>query len=232
MKSLRIATLALAASAVLASSALAADEVEVTQEQIASAFDIAFGATLTSRYVSRGVAQTNGPAVQGYIEGSYNIFYAGVWASSLDSLLAPDDVEIDLYAGIRPEFGNLSLDLGYVRYLYNSTGDCCGEAYAKATYAFTEEFSAGAEIYYDFENDTTYGDVNAEVSLPYDFAVSGAVGTWFDGRVDWNAGISYTYADTLTFDLRYHDADYQPARFVAMVSVDSSWSALKGMMNR
>ena len=59
MKSLRIATLALAASAVLASSALAADEVEVTQEQIASAFDIAFGATLTSRYVSRGVAQTN-----------------------------------------------------------------------------------------------------------------------------------------------------------------------------
>lgn len=232
MKSVRIAAIALAASTAISASAFAADDVAITQEEIASAFDIAFGIALTSRYVSRGVAQTNGPAVQGYIEGSYNIFYAGIWASSLDSLMAPDDAEIDIYAGVRPEFGNLALDIGYVRYIYNSTGDCCGEAYAKATYTFNDMFSAGAEIYYDFDLNTTYGNLNAEVALPYDFAVSGGVGTWFNGDVDWNVGLSYTYAETLTFDVRYHDANTQPARFTAMVSVDSSLSALRSMMSR
>ena len=41
-------------------------------------FDVAFGAALTSDYMSRGTTQTDGrPAVQGYIEADISNFYAG-----------------------------------------------------------------------------------------------------------------------------------------------------------
>lgn len=234
MKLIRHAALAIAAAAATSSSAYAADQF-YTQDEIASAFDIAFGAAVTSRYISRGYDQSDGVAFQGYIEPSYDMFYAGVWFSTVDGDLVGidprDDVEIDLYFGIRPEFGNLSLDIGYARYLYDTSGDCCGEIYAKATYAFTDALSAGAELYFDPENDTTYGVLNTEIGLPYDFTLSAAIGTWLDGSgegADWNAGISYTFNDMVTVDARYYDSEFGPARFVATLSFDTSWSALRG----
>lgn len=210
----------LAAASFAASPAFSADNF-ATQDEISSAIEVAFGATLTSRYVSRGVAQSNGPALQAYIEPSYGIFYGGIWASTVD--IDPDDVEFDLYVGVRPQFGDLSLDLGYVRYLYDSTGDCCGEIYAKANYAFTDTFSAGTEFYWDPEFDTTYGVLGAEIGLPYDFTLSGGVGTWFEDDLDWNVGLSYTFEELVTLDVRYHDSDHSPARFVASLSFDSSF---------
>ncbi len=226
----------LAAATLLSSSAMAADET-YTQEDIASQFDIAFGAAVTSRYISRGVDQSDGPAFQAYIEPSYGIFYVGIWGSTVDGATVGidprDDVEINFYAGIRPEFGNLALDLGYARYVYDASGDCCGEFYAKGTYTFTEQFSAGGELYFDPEGDTVYGVANAAVVLPYDVTLSAAVGTWLDDSsddVDWNIGLSYTVAETFTIDGRYHDSD-NPAnhgRFVVTLSVDTSWSALRG----
>ena len=223
MKLVRIAAILLAsASALSVAPAFAADAApEYTEQEISSAIEVAFGATLTSRYVSRGVAQTNGVAVQGYIEPSYGIFYAGVWASNVD--LAPDRAEIDLYAGIRPEFGDLTVDLGYVHYFYDKTGSYSGEFYVKPTYAFTDEFSAGAELYYDPKFKTTYGALTAEIALPENFAISGGVGTWFDNRTDWNAGISYTFQEVVTLDLRYHDSNHSPERFVASLSFDTSF---------
>jgi uncharacterized protein (TIGR02001 family) len=201
-----------------------------SQDEIDSKIDIAFGATFTSRYVSRGETLSNGPALQGYVEASYDWAYAGVWASNVSDPF--DNVEIDLYAGIRPTFGDLTLDLGYVHYFYDRTGSCCGEIYGKASYDFPHDFTTGVELYYDPRFKTTYGAATASLALPYDFSVSGGFGTWFDGNRDWNAGISYTYAETLTFDLRYHDSNHSPRRFVASVSMDSSLSALRGLMRR
>jgi hypothetical protein len=68
--------------------------------------------------------------------------------------------------------------------------------------------------------------------LPYEVKLSGAVGTWLDSSsddVDWNIGLSYTINDTFTIDGRYHDSDNpaNPSRFVATLSVDTSWSALR-----
>ena len=220
MKRFRIAAFTFAATA--ACPALAADQAAYTEAEIASAIEVAFGATVTSRYISRGAANSDGPALQGYIEPSYGIFYAGVWASTVD--FAPDNVEIDLYAGIRPEFGALSLDLGYVRYLYDDSGDCCGEIYGKASYAFTDQFSAGTELYFDPENDTTYGVLGTEIGLPYDLALSAGIGTWFEDEYDWNVGVSYTFAEYFTVDARYHDATDQPSRFNVSLSYDGSFS--------
>lgn len=208
-----------------------------TPEQADLAIDLAFGITATTAYVSRGYDYSNGPAIQGYVEGSYEWVYIGVWASSLSGpLSAPDTVEIDFYGGIRPTFGDLSLDIGYARYYYNRTGDAGGEIYGKASYAFTDVgLTPGVELYWDPENRTNYGVASLAYALPYDLELSGGVGTTFRGNVDWNAGISYTYAETVTLDLRYYgsnrnDPDMFRNKFVASISLDSSISALRNMM--
>lgn len=219
----------LAVATILSSTAYAADDV-VTQDEIASKFDVAFGAAFTTRYISRGADNSDGPAFQAYIEPSYGIFYVGAWTSTVD-FGTDDDFELDLYAGIRPEFGNLALDIGYAHYIYDGITDDSGEFYAKATYTFTEQFSAGGEIYHDPENDTTYGVVNAAVVLPYDITLSAAYGEWLESGNDdrdWNIGLSYTINDTFTIDGRYHDSNFDHGRFVLTLSVDSSWSALRG----
>ena len=232
MKNFGLAAMLAAAAFALASPARAADDV-ASQQEIASAIDVAFGVAVTSQYVARGIAQSTGPAVQAYIEPSFGIFYVGAWASTVSPSIigAGDNIELDLYGGVRPEFGNLSLDLGYVHYLYDGSGSCCGEAYLKASYAFTDNISAGAEIYHNL-TDFSYGEVNASLSgLPWELAASAAVGTDFNGGTNWNAGLSRTFADMFTVDLRYHDHSAGPALFVATLSFDTSWSALKGSGN-
>ena len=47
--------------------------------------ELSYGAAVTSNYIDKGTAQSDGkPAVQGYVEGAYGIFYGGVWSSTVD----------------------------------------------------------------------------------------------------------------------------------------------------
>jgi len=94
---------------------------------------------LTTDYVFRGFSQTaEGPAVQGGFDVTCGIFYAGVWASSLNWGDAGDvgfgganhasfdanfhvydaSVEMDWYLGIRPVTGRITWDLGVIYYSY------------------------------------------------------------------------------------------------------------------
>lgn len=229
MKNLRLAALLASASMLAASSALAADEV-VTQEEIASKFDVAFGVAVTTQYVSRGIPQSDGVAVQGYIEPSYDWAYIGVWASNVGPTIAstaPATLEVDLYGGIRPTFGNLTIDLGYAHYFYNNGVGSSGELYLRPSYDFTDYFSAGVQIYYSTTAGAfSYGEVNAAFTLPYDFGISGAVGTDFVGNVNWNAGVSWTYADTVTLDARVHGHPIWGTRVVGTISLASTLNTL------
>jgi uncharacterized protein (TIGR02001 family) len=93
--------------------------------------------SLTSDYIFRGFSQTaEGPAIQGGFDATCGIFYAGVWASTLDfaggqggtldvigaSLVdgRPFDahLEVDLYTGIKPKTGPITWDLGFIYYAY------------------------------------------------------------------------------------------------------------------
>ena len=230
MINLRLAALLASATMIAASSALAADDV-VTQEEISSKFDVAFGVGVTTQYVSRGVPQSDGFAVQGYIEPSYDWAYIGVWASNVGPTLGnpPATLEVDLYGGVRPTFGNLTLDLGYAHYFYNNGAAGAGELYFRPSYEFTDWFSAGAAVYYQVTPAPaafTYGEINAKFSLPYDFAVSGAVGTNFAGNTNWNAGVSWTYADTVTLDARVHGHTTAGTRIVGTISLASTLNTL------
>jgi uncharacterized protein (TIGR02001 family) len=210
--------------------AFAADA--TSQEAIQSKFDVAFGAAVTSNYIFRGITQSNDrPAFQAYMEASYGMIYAGLWGSTVDF---EDDnkAELDVTVGVRPEFGNLTLDIGYVRYLYTADGDCCGEAFAKADYKINDMFGVGAEVFHDFEAETTYLRGHGSVALPADFELSGGIGIYAQvSQLDWDLGVSRTFADVATLDLRYHgyndDVD-TTHKFAASLSFDTSLSALRG----
>lgn len=69
----------------------------------------------------RGISQTdNDPTLQGAIDISYGIFYAGIWGSGLDFQAAANDaqLEIDLYAGFKPVWGPATFDFGVIYYVY------------------------------------------------------------------------------------------------------------------
>src|SRR6187455_408387 len=81
-----------------------------------SMWDIAFGATATTNYMSRGTTQTDDdPALQGFAEITGGQFYFGTFISNVN--YGFPDTEIDLSAGWRPEVGNFSFDFGAVEYL-------------------------------------------------------------------------------------------------------------------
>ncbi len=111
---------AVAVYALTASAALAAD-LPVKAKPVAAppppAWDIAFGGAIASDYRFRGISQSNQkPSVGAYFEPRYNInpdlqIYVGIAGASI-SFPNRAAAEIDFYAGIRPTFGKLALDIG------------------------------------------------------------------------------------------------------------------------
>ena len=254
MKSLRRLTAAVAvvASAIVPAKAADVPAGEGASEQM---WDVAFGAAITTDYISRGITQTeHGPAVQGYVEPSFGILYAGLWASNV-SFEGVSDVEIDLYAGIRPEFDRFAFDFGYVHdfYAHGTVADY-GELYGKLDVTVVDPVTVGAQVFFapDYAQSGTsavYAEANAEVSLPMNLGISGAIGHQnFDeaavgpSYVTWNAGIFWTWNDTVKIDLRYSDTNLSAddcglltavtnacdARVLATLSIDTSLSALRG----
>jgi len=68
--------------------------------------------------VFRGFSQTAGsPAVQGGFDATCGMFYAGVWASSLD-WDGVASIETDVYAGVKLNTGRIAWDLGVIYYAY------------------------------------------------------------------------------------------------------------------
>src|ERR1700742_4354358 len=102
--------LSVVAAVALATPALAADLKMVTKAPPPpppSPWDIAFGASLSSDYICRGITQSNHkPSVAAYFEPRYNVtkdvqLYVGVAGESI-SFPNRAAGEIDIYGGIRP----------------------------------------------------------------------------------------------------------------------------------
>lgn len=185
---------------------------------------LGYGIAATSNYIFRGATQSDGPAVQGYVEGTTGTFYGGIWASTVD--LDEDEVEVDLYLGIRPQFGDLTVDLSYTRYLYDESGDCCGEAGLFLGYPVGEVAEVGAGLYVDPENETTWAQASGAATVLGDYDLSGTVGSDFGtldedrDRVAWDFGVSRGLGSAGTVDLRYHDSTLDPARAVLSIGLD------------
>ena len=181
---------------------------------------LSWGATLTSNYISRGFTQTeNRWAFQPYAElGFGGGFYAGIWASNVRFEGDDDRVEIDLYGGYRFEVNGASFDLGYARYIYDRSGDCCGEFFGLVD---IEAGSGGAfgGVYIDPEDDFRITDAHVGVRLTLmDPVTASALVGRSGGQNYGNIGVAYAVNDNWELDLRYHRGDVR--RVVVSASVN------------
>ncbi len=190
-------------------------------------FDIAVNLKAQTDYNFRGISQTDRkPGVGGGAELQVynNLFYLGVYGSSVDLTTRPD-AEIDFYGGIRPKFGDLAFDLGVMQYYYPSEKqliDASGvfwtpkntdytEVYGKVSYTFAESLTLGANVFYAWDwlgtgASGTYASVTAKYSLPFleGLSVSGEFGHYWLGTT--NLAIWSTVPPTNLPDYNYWNA--------------------------
>jgi uncharacterized protein (TIGR02001 family) len=95
---------------------------------------INFNVGVTSDYIFRGISQNDrNPAVQGGVDLTYGIAYAGIWSSAVklgdNTYEYPfkASAEVDVYAGVKPvwktSIGDLNFDFGAIYYGYASAAD-------------------------------------------------------------------------------------------------------------
>ena len=199
---------------------------------------------LTTDYVFRGESQSDeGPAVSGGFDCEYKMFYAGVWASSIEG--GDASMELDLYGGIKHKFDKIELDLGVIYYAYpDDEGLDLDYVEVKfgATAELTDRISISGTVYYSddyfaesgeawiYEGGITIGLGTYGRFSPTFSALIGEV-NWDDDinntdHTYWNAGVEIGFHDKFTLDLRYwgtdrDDVDAFDDRFVATIS--SSW---------
>jgi uncharacterized protein (TIGR02001 family) len=180
---------------------------------------------LATDYTFRGISQTNGSsAIQGGFDAGYGTFYAGAWASNV---AFGGSQELDLYAGVKPVVGPVTLDFGVIGYLYPNSADDSAETdyyegYAKASIAPSKTVTLGVAGYYspDFTLETDkayYLEANGAVAVSDKLSLSAAYGYQkiddvngpSAGKLDdsystWNVGGTLTVKG-FGLDLRYVD---------------------------
>ena len=213
-------TLKLALAAAVGSLAIAG----AAQAQEDDGISFAFNLGANTDYTFRGFTQTDSdPSVFGGVDATMGIAYAGVWVSSVD-FFDSTDAEFDIYAGVKPTVGAVTLDLGVVYYGYVDQP-------SGADYDYWE-FKAGASIpagpatlgvttyyspnFFGAIDDAFYYEANAAVTIPETrFSISGAIGRQqLEGPGDyttWNAGVGFTLNDHISFDVRYWDTNVSSA---------------------
>lgn len=202
-------------------------------EEGAPDYSISVNGGLTTDYVFRGYSQTdNTAAVFAGADFSYQFFYLGVWASSVDEVTSPGNIEIDLYGGIKKSWNNFDFDVGVIYYAYPD-GDTPGgpdldyfEIKAAIGTKIADLVTVGGKVFYSPDYYAETGEVwtfegTASTPLPiFDLSLSGTIGTsigededfallFGDGEdeyVYWNVGLSKTFKN-FTFDVRYWDTD-------------------------
>ena len=82
---------------------------------IASAASVSANATLQSDYTWREMTQNNGDAsINGGLDVEFDSgFYVGTWVAAVGS-----GAEVDYYGGLAGEMGNISYDIGYIKFDY------------------------------------------------------------------------------------------------------------------
>lgn len=188
--------------------------------------DITFsgGATLTSRYVSNGLEQTDGPAFQPWAEVETGGFYFGFWGSNVTRGIVGHSSEVNLMAGFRNEVGGLSYDVGYARYIYFGPRDnCCGELYMNLDADLAHNFSLGTSVRYDPSARVSNVSLGAGVALDDALSFDANLGKISKGgQRYWSVGTTYGFNENVSASLRWHDTNI--SKGLAVLSVDYSFS--------
>lgn len=249
-KILRASLLSGAAIAVMGSAAFAADlGGSMKDEPAAPDLSITVNGGATTDYVFRGASQTDNTAgVFAGVDVAYKIFYIGAWGASVDELTSLGEVEMDVYAGIKPSWKGLDFDLGVIYYGYPDGEDTGGlgidpdyfELKAGVSTKILTDLTIGATFFYSPDYYLQTGattTIEGKVSKPlpiFDLVASGTLGhvssdddnglfTAFygdDNYTYWNIGLSKTFREHYTFDVRYWNTDVDEDAAGAYVTGD------------
>ena len=161
----------------------------LAQAQAAAAPEssLSFNVGATTDYRYRGISQSRlKPALQGGVDyADKSGFYVGAWGSTIkwikDSGASKGTTEVDLYGGYKGAMGDVSYDVGVLRYQYlgNTLGDVTGfananttEVYGAVTYnVFTAKYSHALT--------NTFGNVNSKNSYYLDLSATFDLGNGF-----------------------------------------------------
>lgn len=213
--SLKVKSIAIAA--LMASTAAVATPVSAHVEE-GLAGDFSGNIALTTNYIYRGVTQSdNGPAISGGFDYGVDLFYAGVWASSVE--WDGTSIEVDYYGGFTPSAGAFDFDLGFIFYSYPDSPDMPEqdfyEFYGAVSTTIDERVEVGAKISFspDFYGETGeafYPEANVSLSITDAISASAHVGQQvfdddlMDDYTDWNVAVTYT-TDWFDVTLGYYD---------------------------
>jgi uncharacterized protein (TIGR02001 family) len=174
---------------------------------------------LTTDYVFRGISQTEGnPAIQGGFDYTNGIFYAGTWASNVSSAtISSGGTEFDLYAGVTPTLGPVSLNFGVIGYFYPGAADDVFETdflevKAAASYNPIEPLTLTGSLFYSPEftletGESLYYEVGAAFAVSDAFGLKASYGVqdadaYGDSYDNWLVGATYGIAG-FTLGLSY-----------------------------
>ena len=167
---------------------------------------------LASDYVFRGLSQTDGgAAIQGSLDYSSGIIYAGAWGSNVNfGATAPTEtvsMELDAYAGIRPTTGPINWDIGVIGYFYPNADDQVfgheldfGEFAIQAHTKLTSNLTIGAAVNYSPNffaglGTSWYEEVNASYAVNDQLSLNAAYGHQdvedLGDYNTWNVGANY-----------------------------------------
>lgn len=219
-----------AALTAVSASAFAADLGSYKDEPVAEApvreFTVSGSAGLTTDYIFRGMSQSDeGPALQAQVDIAYGMFYAGVFGSSIDFDGGDADLEIDVYAGVKPTWNGVTFDFGVIYYGYPDANDEGAEldyvelkagvsgslfnlVNAAATVYFSPEYTGETGESWTYEGSLsktlfTYRDVAFDLGGTLGYNDVDEVGDY----TYWNVGLTATYQGKYSIDVRYHDTD-------------------------
>lgn len=190
---------------------------------------------LTTDYVFRGVSQSDESfSVSAGVEASYKMFYVGVWGASVADFASDGNAELDVYAGIRKSWNGIDLDVGVLYYAYpNNTYADYGydPAYVEIKAAVSgkvwKEITATGTVFYspDYAGEAgstwTFEGKLARTLPWWDLSLSGSLGFVTsqddlghfsevygdDNYTYWNVGLSKTFREHITVDVRYWDSN-------------------------
>jgi len=188
----------------------------------AQSLEVTGGLALTSNYVWRGTTLSDDkPAFQAYVEAEASGAYAGLWISTMDD--GTDTVEADIYLGYRNELANgFNYDLGYIRYIFNNSGNCCGEFALSVGYALSDTANLRAKLAYDPSFKINILEVAGDYALSDAFGLSATLGKVQSGSAYGDFGVTYALSEKTAFDLRYHDANDNKGRLVLGLMFDTT----------
>lgn len=203
----------------------------------ASASEISGIATLTSEYIYRGLARSDGnPAAQLGLDYENDAgFFAGAWASTVDlsSAMGQRDFELDYYAGYHYESqAHYSATVTFLRYTYpGHTGDHSydhNEILVGVTWLEHYSIELGyTNDLFGLNRTAKHWELQVEWPVADVWVMGAALGgndmsnAGVSHYLHWNVGASARFSH-LIVDLRWFDNE-KPDGFAARVSANSQF---------